>query len=547
MKKAYRATLFALCLVMLTGLIVGCSGNPAATQAPATNPPASGGSTQPAATATTAPEPLEIKEITYLTWDRGTIPASQGTLEANWWIDYVNEGAANFGVKVSYVAIPFAQETQLLSTMLAANTAPDICKTSNNPLIKTYISGGGMTDITALIDAYGDNIKTLLGDAHLKEISIEGKIYYLPHLQNGITGRTTWIRKDWLDALGLEVPATAEEFHEVLKAVKEQDPGNVGAALIPFGMMRQTYSNWADTVMPGFLSGDPTPEKLLMPFQMWPEAKDTMRYLNTLSNEGLLTDEFIIDKDDSMFKQKIARGEIFAFIAAGHYPYHSAYGSLYDQLRAAYPEAELASIDTFRLSKDVPTIMYGGSNPVYQYKFFIPAASSNAELGVKLLNYLSSEEVYLTGGLGVEGVDYNLVNSVAVPIDAEKYAERIPWIEPQFATMAKPFPRPADKELFLENYIKDFNPDYHDQIRREAKFLADLTNYTPTLTLPTPVSDRVTSMLNSFWDDEIAKIITAPAAQFDAVFDAAINEYKAMGGDEKHEEALAVYKEQMGQ
>ena len=38
-----------------------------------------------------------------------------------------------------------------------------------------------------------------------------------------------WLRKDWMDALGLEEPETMEDAIEIVRAFVEQDPGGNGA------------------------------------------------------------------------------------------------------------------------------------------------------------------------------------------------------------------------------------------------------------------------------------------------------------------------------
>ena len=541
MKKVKLTALF-LVAVLLCAAIAGCSqpaGQPSSTAS-------IGGGTTSSTTAPAQPQPQEIIELTQILWDRGTIPSTQGTLEDNWWTRYMDEKLAPIGAKLSYVIIPRAQEAELLSTMLAANNAPDLSKTGNDSLFKTYVMGGGVADMTPYIDAFGDSIRELFSETQLKECMIGGKIYSLPFLRNGITIRTNFIRKDWLDAIGAEIPGTPDEFYEVLKAIKAQDPGGVGSALVPFGMMGQKFSTWDLSVMPAFVTEDPTPEKMLTPFPMWPEAKDTLGYLNMLYNEGLLTDDFILDKDESMFRQKITRGEMFSFNASAHYPYHSAYGYLHDKLRETQPEAELLRIDPFKPTADAPHVEYWEGNPMFSYKWFVPASSKHAELAVKVLNFMSSKEGYMVGCLGFEGEDYTYVDSVPTPVDAQSYTERIPWIEPQYGSLALPFPNPADKELFLLNYIKDFNPDYHQTIKDTAIFMSDLEFYVPTISLETPVSDKVTPALNNFWENEIAKIIMAPAANFEQVFDTAIAEYKSLGGDAKTEELIAAFHEQTG-
>ena len=538
MKRSSRILSLALCLVLLCSIFAACNN------APASNTASAGSA---AGSSSASPDaPTEIVEISLLVWDRGTIPSDQGTLDSNWWTEYTNEQVAPLGASVVYVTIPRAQEAELLSTMLAANNAPDLSKTNEQPLLKTYITGGGVHDMTDQIEQYGANIKELLGEAHLAENSIEGRIYAIPHLQNGITNRTTWMRTDWLEAIGMDIPNTPDEFYEVLKAIKEQDPGNVGSALIPFGMISQKFSLFENIVLPGFVKETPTPEKMLIPFQMWPETKDALQYLNKLYNEGLLTDEFILDKDESMFRQKIARGEMFAFIAAGHYPYHSAYGLLYDKVRETTPDATLANVDTFKLSANADRVEYYERNPVYQYKWFVPSSSKNLDTAVKVLDWMSSKAGYEVAGLGLEGEDYTIVEGIPAAIDQDAYLARVPWIEPQYGTMGKPYPNPADKETFLLNYIKDFNPDYHDQIKAEANYLADLKYYIPTVSLPTPISDKVTPILTNYWNEEVAKIITAKPAEFDAIFENMLKEFKSMGGDDKAEELVAKFREQNG-
>jgi putative aldouronate transport system substrate-binding protein len=429
----------------------------------------------------------------------------------------------------------------MLSTMLAANNAPDLSKTNEIPLLKTYISGGGIADITPHVDKFGGDIKALMGDV-IEDVKMDGKLYYLPHLNNGITCRTTWIRQDWLDAVGMKTPSTAEEFYQVLKAVKQRDPGKVGAPLIPLAMNGQTFSLWDLIVMPGFVKEPPSKERFLTPFPMWPESRDALRWLNKLHAEGLLTDELILDKDESLIRQKISRGEVFAFIFFGHYPYHSAYGGLYDKIRERSPQAVLANIDTFRQGPNAERLEFYPSNPAYQYRWFVPASAKNVEAAVKALNWMSSPAGYMTGGLGIEGQDYTMVNGVPTPIDQKAYLARVPWIEPQHGLMAKPFPRPADKELFLLNYIKDFNPAYHEQIKKEAHFISDIKYFPPTISVPTPVSDKLTPVVTGFWNDQIAKIITAPPANFDRLFDDTLRQYREMGGDEIAAEARKLYR-----
>jgi putative aldouronate transport system substrate-binding protein len=490
----------------------------------------------------------QIIEVSSLVWDRNWVPPSEGNIEGNWWTRYVDEQLAPLGIKMKWVIIPRAQEIPMLSTMLAAGNAPDLSRTNNLPLLQTYLNNGGIANITGQFNQYGAHIKALYNDAILQDIRYKGDYYWLPHIANGIETRTTFIRKDWLEAVGLPEPKTPDDFYQVLKAVKAQDPGKKGSALICLGLDtgvndQTPYTLWDRVVLPGFVKSPPAPERFLVPFFMWPEAKDAVRYLNKLYNEGLLTDQFVLDKDESLFKQEIARGNIFAFIASGHYPYHAAYGELYAKMQETDPKATLLNVSPFRPAASSPRVEFCERNPTYGYRWFVPSTSKNVDAAVKVLDWMASDAGYLVGGLGILGQDYTMVNGVPSPIDQKKYTDRVPWIEPQYGTMAKPYPRKEDKQTFLLNYIKDFNPKYHDQIKAEVNFSSDVEYFPPTLSKPTPVADKNLGAMLNFLNANIAQLIAAPPARFDALFDAALKQYKDIGGDAVVAEAQAVWAE----
>lgn len=56
----------------------------------------------------------------------------------------------------------------------------------------------------------------------------DGKLYMVPYISDGLVAETYFIRQDWLDKLKLQMPQTVDEFYNVLKAFKEQDPNGNG-------------------------------------------------------------------------------------------------------------------------------------------------------------------------------------------------------------------------------------------------------------------------------------------------------------------------------
>lgn len=96
-----------------------------------------------------------------------------------------------------------------------------------------YGSQGLLIPLEDLIDKYAPNLKALMDQNPEIKASIttpDGHIYALPGIDQNITSKTPimWMNKPWMDALGIHKPETMEDFYQMLRAFKEQDPGNVG-------------------------------------------------------------------------------------------------------------------------------------------------------------------------------------------------------------------------------------------------------------------------------------------------------------------------------
>src|SRR5690606_31474844 len=107
-------------------------------------------------------------------------------------------------------------------------------------LIASYSANGQIIPLDGMIEAgYAPNLSRLMEeDEGIRKAitSADGHIYSLPNISEA-DGRisSSWINQKWLDHLGLDMPATVEEFYEVLKAFKERDPNQNGLAdEVPF-------------------------------------------------------------------------------------------------------------------------------------------------------------------------------------------------------------------------------------------------------------------------------------------------------------------------
>ncbi len=133
---------------------------------------------------------------------------------------------------------PMAEAQQKLNLMLASDDLPEVIIGCNIRLDQLQILAeqGLVLPLNGYIDEYGDEFKQVYETFPQVEgliTLLDGNVYGLPHINDCYhcsMSQKMWVYKPWLDKLGLETPTTTEEFYQMLKAFKEQDPNGNGKA-----------------------------------------------------------------------------------------------------------------------------------------------------------------------------------------------------------------------------------------------------------------------------------------------------------------------------
>lgn len=128
------------------------------------------------------------------------------------------------GNDLTIVQPPHQQYMEKLLVGISGKDSPDLCE-----ILPEYISLMVSRDIAVPLDDFIGNsryVSRLDGNLLDSLRSHDGYIYGFPARDGG--GCVTYIRKDWLDRLGMKVPETWEEFHQVLKAFTYNDPDGNG-------------------------------------------------------------------------------------------------------------------------------------------------------------------------------------------------------------------------------------------------------------------------------------------------------------------------------
>lgn len=142
------------------------------------------------------------------------------------------------GVKLKGTApLTATNSEQVFNTMLASNELPDIIN-NTKPNLDKYGMQGALIPLNDLMDEYAPNYKKFLEenpDIRKAVTASDGNIYGIAMIGDGEAAEGYFIRTDWLEKLNLEVPKTVDDYYNVLKAFRENDPnGNNKKDEIPF-------------------------------------------------------------------------------------------------------------------------------------------------------------------------------------------------------------------------------------------------------------------------------------------------------------------------
>lgn len=131
----------------------------------------------------------------------------------------------------SSVSKSSSDETTAYNLMLTSGNLADIISYNSISDLEKLGHDGGLIPLNDLIDQYAPHLKKVLeeNDKFRKIATAEdGNIYVIPKLQTMDVAEGQFIRTDWLEKLGLEVPNTVDELHDVLKAFRDEDPNGNG-------------------------------------------------------------------------------------------------------------------------------------------------------------------------------------------------------------------------------------------------------------------------------------------------------------------------------
>lgn len=545
-KTCTRIALMILALVMALSCLTACGGKtpaaePEQTQAAAQTAPAEGFPDY----SNGFPETVTIQIPVYDRGYEGWNPTD------NYYTRWIQE---NFGkpnnINVEFVAINRTNEVQDYMQMIAAHTAPDIIFHYDMPQAVNYFGEGALQDLNyEELAFYAPGVWEEMKDTIETYGAIDGHNVFL------FTDRTpcyysyvTLIRKDWCDAVGMDVPTSWEELNAVAEAWKEAGLGTLGDSLITKSF---TYmASWIDPAC--------TKEELALYFDLnvapftWDATERYLRARNAQYNAGTYDPEFYLTTDDAAWKSKFVAGEV------GTYAFYMSSGTdVFDSLLANDPNAQVACLGSAYLPAE------GYKSNYYQYPPYgmimgisVDTPAEERAAVYMYLDWINQPENLLFLQFGVEGETYTMGDDgIALRINGyEGEAKLSQNNNKDYWCLGQEVMTYGDEKTDLIANKVNLSPAGYDFLIQDqyefAKSREDNGLLIPVFTKSIASSSEYGADLKALWKEAYVDCITCSVEEFDARYAEYCEEYLDAGYqeilDEKQaliDEGLVIYSE----
>ncbi len=284
------------------------------------------------------------------------------------------------------VSVSVAMNTQNLPDLMVAGSLEDLRQLVEMDLIEDLTDSfeNCMTDrIKDIYASYGDGI--------IDGVTFDGKIMAIPETNIDDGPNLLWLRRDWMDALGLEDPKTIEDAEEIVRAFIEEDPGKNGAGkTVGFvcdpnlsGECGYSSEYLMDIV---FADNGAYPKQWIRDASgevsygsVLPEAKEALAKLRTLYEENILDQNFLLRTSANNI-ELVTQGLCGSFFG----PWWAANNPLMEAVTAD-PDAVW---EPFLLqTEDDGSTSYYTQNPTYKY-VVVRKGYEHPEIACKIVSAL---------------------------------------------------------------------------------------------------------------------------------------------------------------
>lgn len=366
-----------------------------------------------------------------------------------------------------------------VSMAISMGSLPDIMVVSSQDEVEQLVEAGLIEDLTEsynncisdrirkMYESYGDSLKDM--------VTYDGKIMALPETNITDGPNLVWLRKDWMDKLGLSEPHTIDDVVNIVKHFISEDPGNNG---MDASGKSNTVGLAVDTDVTGecgysseflldiiFACFGAYPKQWIMNDDgeivygsVTDEAKEALSYISSLYNQGVIDNDFLL-RTSTNICELIENGQCGSFFGPWWAPNNPLANAV-----SSNPDADwqpyLIATDSDR------TTSYHSQNPCYKY-VVVRKGYEHPEIAAKMISVMfdkvrfdctDSEEFKNYYQLNVEptarplsiNVDYNNALSICyrnidAAISGRKNPDSLELLERSFYDACSDYIKNANK------------------------------------------------------------------------------------------------------
>lgn len=354
-----------------------------------------------------------------------------------------------------------------LRLMLASGDIPEALKPYNMQLTAELIEEGVAVPLDDFLAKQGKDIYAQLSKEEWDAVraqSSDGKIYYIPEINAIDRSPASFVRKDWLDRVGMQVPKTRDELVAMYRAFKTKDADGNGKIGDEIPVSGRNGMRWLDDIfmMHGVAMFEGYPQwtwdpksQQLMSEQISPAMKMSIEFLNYLYKEKLIDDVFMIQSAADWIA-KINTGRV------GHYFHLPSQLEVFSGFMAQDPKAKWVYMP--------PVKVPGIDQQKFTFQraavpgFMITKAAKDPGKIMEWYNWSQTDDGSLYNSLGIPDLDWKRNAAGKIEIlrkDAKPFYSYVPVVTKYIPDATRFTPVGEDKVTIINqarNYIK-FGPD----------------------------------------------------------------------------------------
>lgn len=366
-----------------------------------------------------------------------------------------------------------------VSMAISMGSLPDIMVVSSQDEVEQLVEAGLIEDLTEsynncisdrirkMYESYGDSLKDM--------VTYDGKIMALPETNITDGPNLVWLRKDWMDKLGLSEPHTIDDVVNIVKHFISEDPGNNG---VDASGKPNTVGLAVDTDVTGecgysseflldiiFACFGAYPKQWIMNNDgeivygsVTDEAKEALSYISSLYNQGVIDNDFLL-RTSTNICELIENGQCGSFFGPWWAPNNPLANAV-----SSNPDADW---QPYLIATDSDgTTSYHSQNPCYKY-VVVRKGYEHPEIAAKMISVMfdkvrfdctDSEEFKNYYQLNVEptarplsiNVDYNNALSICyrnidAAISGRKNPDSLELLERSFYDACSDYIKNANK------------------------------------------------------------------------------------------------------